>query len=81
MKSKFLTALLGIAVLAVPAAVPASQHAVVRAGDLVSTVVALAPENVRFATLITDPHQNGELSIELAAGHTTLGWIDTDPFL
>jgi hypothetical protein len=81
MKAKVLaTLLMGIAVLAVPAAVPASQPANVRLEALSAVAVAVAPETAQLATLLADPKEMDQLSIELVAGYTTLEWINQDPF-
>jgi TRAP-type C4-dicarboxylate transport system substrate-binding protein len=81
MKTKLvLTTLLGLAILAVPAAVPASQPADVRLVQLTPAVTVAAPATTHFAELLVDPRTNGEMSVELVAGYTTLEWIDQDPF-
>lgn len=80
MKAKsVLIAALGLAALAVPAAVTGSQPADVRLMDLMPAVAA-TPAAGHFATLITDPHQPVELAIVLPADYTALAWIDQDPF-
>lgn len=74
-----LTAALGLAILALPAAVPASQPASVSVLDLTpGATVAVPPRHL--AMLFTDPHQPVELSISLPADYTELGWINDDPF-
>lgn len=74
-----LTTALGLAVLALPAAVPASQPAAVRLADLAPPVAVALPLD-HFATLLADPHQPVELALALPADYTALGWIDEDPF-
>lgn len=73
-----LTTLLGLAALAIPAAVPASQPADVRLMELAPMVATPVPGH--FATLLADPHQPVELAIVLPADYTALDWIDQDPF-
>jgi hypothetical protein len=81
MKTKVLaTLLMGIAVFAVPAAVPASQPANVRLEALSAVAVTVAPATAHLATLLADPNEMDQLSIELVAGYTTLEWINQDPF-
>ena len=81
MKVKVLaTLVLGIAVLAVPAAVPASQPENIRLDALSSVTVTAAPQTAHLATLLADPNEMDDLSIELVTGYTTLEWIDQDPF-
>lgn len=75
-----LTTLVGLALLAVPAAVPASQPSDVRLVNLTPAVTVAAPANAYLADLLVDPRTNGEMSIELVTGYTTLEWIDQDPF-
>jgi hypothetical protein len=79
MKTKILTTLLGLAILAVPAAVPASQPADVRLDQLApATAVS---RGMDLPTLLADPYAYaGELKINFPAGHTTLDWINADPF-
>ena len=74
-----LTAALGLAVLALPAAVPASQPATVRLMEL-GTPAATAMPPSHFATLLADPHQPVDLAIVLPADYTELGWVNDDPF-
>jgi hypothetical protein len=74
------TLVLGIAVLAVPAAVPASQPANVSLDTLADISVTMAPDPGHLATLLANPNSMDQLSIELVAGYTTLEWIDQDPF-
>ena len=71
MKTRTLVMLLGIAALAIPAAVPASQPAGVRLTDLAPSgaVTYVGPE---LQSLLADPHRVGEISIVLPAGFTTL---------
>ncbi len=80
MKTKIvLTTLLGIAVFAVPATVPASQPSNVRLDDM-APVITLAPTTTQFATLISDPSDAVvDLAIVLPVGYTTLEWINQDP--
>ena len=81
MKAKVIaTLLLGIAVLAVPAAVPASQPADVRLAALSAAAVTVAPQTANLAMLLADPSTMDQLSIELVGGYTTLEWIDQDRF-
>lgn len=77
MKTRYLTALVGIAVLALPAAVPARQPADVRLGQVVAAVAVPAEG---FAMLLADPSRTDLLSIQLPGGYTTFEWIDQDPF-
>jgi hypothetical protein len=79
MKTKVLTTLLGLAVLAIPAAVPASQPADVRVGDL-APALQVAPAPANLAMLLADPNAVDDLAIVLPAGYTTFEWIDQDPF-
>ncbi len=79
MNAKILTTLLGIAVLAVPAAVPASQPADIRI-DRPAPEVAVAPATTHFAALLASPHEAVELAIVLPEGHDVFEWIDQDPF-
>lgn len=80
MKTKtVLIAALGLAVLALPAAVPASQPETVRLLDFTAPV-AVAMPRAHFATLLADPHQATDLAIVLPADYTELGWINADPF-
>lgn len=79
MKTRLLIAALALSVLAIPVAVPASQPADVRLGELLSPVVAV-PDPVTLRTLLANPKRTAELSVELPAGFTTLSWIDEDPF-
>jgi hypothetical protein len=81
MNANILTVLLVIGVFAVPAAVPASQPTDVRLTELNAAPITLAPETVRFASLIADPKTNGELSISYIQGYANLGWINEDPFV
>lgn len=74
-----LTALLGLSLLALPAAVPASQPAGVRLTAM-TPVVTATPAPGHFATLTADPRQPAELAVVLPRGFTTLHWIDQDPF-
>lgn len=62
--------LLGIAALAIPAAVPASQPAV---GPLPGAKIV--------ATLLADPQAPAAFAIALPTHYTTLEWIDQDPFV
>ena len=73
-----LFAALGVAALALPAAVPASQPRDVRVTDALPVTATPAPGH--FATLLTDPHQPVDLAIVMPSGFTTLDWIDQDPF-
>jgi hypothetical protein len=75
-----LTTLLAIAVLAVPATVPASQPSDVRLNDM-APVITLAPATTQFAALLGDPSDAVvDLAIVLPVGFTTLEWINQDPF-
>ena len=71
MKTRTLTILLGLAVFAIPAAVPASQPANVRLVDLTPSAVA-APVTSDLQALLADPYNTGELSIVLPTRFTTL---------
>ena len=79
MNARILIALLGIAVFAIPAAVPASQPAAIRLNGL-SPELAVVPAPAQFAALLADPRQSADFAIILPAGHDTLDWIDQDPF-
>ena len=77
MKTRFLTTLLGLAIVAAPAIAPASQPAV-RLADLElhgqQTMSALD-----LAMLLADPREAVDLSVVLPSGFTMLD-IDRDPF-
>lgn len=79
MKAKVLTTILGLAVLAIPAAVPASQPASVRLGEL-GPAIAVAHAPADLATLLSDPRTGGDMAVVLPEGFTTLEWINQDPF-
>jgi hypothetical protein len=80
MKTKtVLITILGLAALAVPAAVPASQPADVRLSQL-TPVFDATPAPMYLSTLLADPHAPVALSVVLPADYTELGWIDQDPF-
>jgi hypothetical protein len=69
--NRILLILLGIAVFAIPAAVPASQPANVRLTDLDPAAhTAVVSSDLR--SLLADPHRVGEMSIVLPTGYTTL---------
>lgn len=70
MKARFLVSLVGVAMLAVPAAVPASQPEV-RFTDLEPQVQPTASQ-IDLALLLGDPRQPAELSVVLPTGFTTL---------
>ena len=78
MKTKFLTTMLGLAIVAIPAVAPASQPEV-RLSDLKPEAEATlsAPE---LALLLTDPREAQEFSLVLPTGFTMLEAIDQDPF-
>jgi hypothetical protein len=76
MKTKFLTTLLGLAIVAIPAV--ASQPEV-KLADLKPTV-QLTMSDLDLAMLLTDPRQEQDLSIVLPTGFTMLEAIDQDPF-
>ena len=77
MKTRYLTTLLGLAIVAIPAVAPASQPEV-RLADL-KPAVAATLSDAGFAVLLTDPAAPQELSIVLPAGFTTLD-VEADPF-
>jgi hypothetical protein len=78
MKTQFLTTLLGLAIVAVPAVAPASQPEV-KLKDLKPSV-QLTLSDLDLALLLTDPREAQELSVVLPSGFTTLEVIDADPF-
>lgn len=71
MKTRTLTILLGLAVFAIPAAVPASQPANVKLTDLSSSAAAPMVSS-DLQALLANPYQHGELSIVLPTTFTTL---------
>lgn len=76
MKTKSLTTLLGLAIVAIPAMAPASQPEARPADpkpELTISAVDLVP-------LLADPRAAAELSIVLPSGFTVLEAIDQDPF-
>ena len=77
MKTKFLTTLLGLAIVAVPAVAPASQPEV-RLSDL-KPAVELTMSQLDLALLLADPYEAQDLSIVLPTGFTLLD-VDQDPF-
>lgn len=79
MKAKVLTTIVGLAILAIPAAVPASQPANVRVSEL-DPAPMVAPAPAGLMTLLANPHAADDFAIVLPASHTTLEWIDQDPF-
>lgn len=79
MNARILTTLLAVAVLAVPAAVPASQPANIRL-DTAPLQITATPATTNLATLLANPHIPVDLAIVLPTGHDTLHWIDQDPF-
>ena len=79
MPARFLIVLLAIAVLALPAAVPASQPAGSRIIDP-APAAAPVPSPSDPGLLRLDPHRTPELSMVLPKGFTTLEMINEDPF-
>ena len=77
MKTRFLTTVLGLAIVAIPAVAPANQPDV-RLADLKPAAEARLSQG-DLALLLTDPSQAQELSLVLPAGFTTLD-VDADPF-
>lgn len=77
MNTKFLTTVLGLAIVAIPAVAPASQPEV-RLSDLRPAVEATLCD-ADFALLLTDPRQAQELSLVLPTGFTVLD-LEADPF-
>lgn len=78
MKTKFLTTLLGLAIVVIPAVAPASQPEVQLADlrpEMQSTM-----SDLDLALLLTDPREAPEFSLVLPTGFTTLEVIDQDPF-
>lgn len=71
MKTRYILSALGIAMLAIPAAAPASQPDV-RFADLQQGELP-TPAPLDLGMLLMDPHQTGEFSIVLPRGFTTLG--------
>jgi hypothetical protein len=80
MNTKLLTTLLALTLLAMPAAVPASQPAQVSMADL-DAPVQLTSYHRELEVLLVDPARGAELRIVLPSGFTTLEAIDQDPFL
>jgi hypothetical protein len=78
MKTKFLTTLLGLAIIAVPATAPASQPDV-KLADLKPSAEATL-SGLDLALLLTDPHDAQDFSLLLPVGFTTLEFINQDPF-
>ena len=78
MPARFLIVLLAIAVLALPAAVPASQPAGTRIIDPPAAVPVPSPSDRGLLRL--DPNRTPELSMVLPEGFTTLEMINEDPF-
>jgi hypothetical protein len=81
MQTRLFTAVLALAVLAIPAAVPASQPVKVKLTDL-TPAVTVTPHAQHLAMLLVDPASTGlaELRIDLPQKFTTLEWINQDPF-
>lgn len=77
MNTRFLTTVLGLAIVAIPAVAPASQPSL-RLSERQPAVAAALP-GADFALLLTDPAAAQELSLVLPAGFTTLD-VDADPF-
>jgi len=76
MRTKFLTTLLGLAIVAIPAV--ASQPGV-KASDLEPAVTSTMSA-LDLALLLTDPRAAQEFSVVLPTGFTMLETIDQDPF-
>lgn len=76
MKTKFLTTLLGLAIIAIPAV--ASQPGV-KVSDL-KPAVNSTMSALDLALLLTDPREAQEFSLVLPTGFTILETIDRDPF-
>lgn len=76
MKTRVLTTLLGLAIVAIPAVAPASQPEV-RLTDLKPELSMSAFD---LALLLTDPRETAKLSIVLPSGFTVLEVINQDPF-
>lgn len=75
MKTKILTTLLGLAIVAIPAMAPAGQPE--------TRLSALRPDlavPVDLAPLLADPRAAAELSVVLPNGFTVLEVIARDPF-
>jgi hypothetical protein len=72
MKTRTLTILLGLAVFAIPAAVPASQPANVKLMDLNPSTTLSPAVTSDLQALLANPYQMGELSIVLPTTFTTL---------
>ena len=80
MKAKVLLALLGIAVLAVPAAVPASQPTDVRLGDLTPAAHVAVRPKAELALVLRSPYElDDSFAYELPKGDVTQDWA-LDPF-
>jgi hypothetical protein len=71
MQLKMIVAVVGLAAVALPLAVVASQPAVKRAPSLETAQV--------LSMLVLDPYENTELSVTLPEGFATLD-VDADPF-
>lgn len=76
MKTKFLTTLLGLAIVAIPAV--ASQPEV-KLADL-KPAVRPTMSDLDLAVLFVDPREAQDFSIVLPTGFTVLEAIDQDPF-
>jgi hypothetical protein len=70
MKTRFLIIALGVAMVAIPAATPASQP-VVKFAEL-QQEVELTPVPLDLGRLLLDPYEAGEFSIALPDGFTAL---------
>lgn len=77
MKTRYLTTLLGLAIVAAPAAVPANQPEVRLSG--LKPAVQLTMSQLDLALLLSDPYEAQELSVVLPTGFTVLD-VDADPF-
>ena len=77
MNTRFLTIVLGLGLLAIPAVAPASQPEV-RLADLGPAAGAVLSQ-ADFALMLTDPAAAQELSVVLPSGFSVLD-PDADPF-
>lgn len=77
MNTRFLTTVLGLAIVAIPAVAPANQPDV-RLADLKPALEATLSRG-DLALLLTDPREAKDFSLVLPAGFTTLD-VDADPF-
>ena len=80
MKAKYLTALLALSVLAVPAAVPASQPADIRVTALRQTTATVVAPKADLALLMRDTQDVEGIDFVLPTGVIAHDWVSADPF-